>query len=259
MKKMNSQWFACTVLLLAAVGFSAWRAGDTAKPATLHAVTYSEDTSLPGKKEHGKKEYNVGDLDRAMKELDKAMLDMDKTIKIDFGKMEKEMKLAMDEVKKINFEKIAREVEASLQKVDWEKAKVDVSKALHEAEIQVKEVDMKKIEKDLARAKEHLHDAKIHDHLNMEKMKQTMHEGLEKARIGMERAKKELKLLKAFTDLLEKDGLIDKRKGYKIEIKDGEMFINGIKQSKEVNDKYRKYFKEEDYSIKSDGDEISSI
>jgi hypothetical protein len=58
---------------------------------------------------------------------------------------------------------------------------------------------------------------------------------------------------------LRKDGLISKKKGYKIEIKDGEMFINGTKQSKEVNEKYKKYFRDGDYTLRSDGDDISSI
>ena len=66
-------------------------------------------------------------------------------------------------------------------------------------------------------------------------------------------------LMKEFTEGLEKDGLINRKKGFTLEIKNGELYINGTKQSKEVNDKYHKYFKDEDYSIKSDGDSISSI
>jgi hypothetical protein len=77
---------------------------------------------------------------------------------------------------------------------------------------------------------------------------------MEHARTGLEKAKKEITLLKEFTSELEKDGLVDRKKGYTIEIKSGEMYINGVKQSKEVNDKYRKYFKDEDYTIKSDAE-----
>jgi hypothetical protein len=118
---------------------------------------------------------------------------------------------------------------------------------------------MKKIEKQIAHAKEQLNTEKISSHIDMEKIKRSVNEGLAKARTGIEKAKKELSLLKEFTETLEKDGLINKKKGYRIEIKKGELYINGTKQSKEVNDKYRKYFKDEDYTISSDGDDISSL
>jgi hypothetical protein len=93
----------------------------------------------------------------------------------------------------------------------------------------------------------------------MEGIKRSVDEGLKGARIGIENAKKELGLMKEFTETLETDGLINRKKGFKIEIKDNEMFINGTRQSKEVNDKYRKYFKNEDYTIKSNGDSISNL
>jgi hypothetical protein len=75
----------------------------------------------------------------------------------------------------------------------------------------------------------------------------------------MEKAMAEVKLLKEFTDELEKDGLIDKKKGYKVEVKDGELYINGTKQSKETTEKYRKYFKKDNFSISTDGDTIITI
>ncbi len=37
------------------------------------------------------------------------------------------------------------------------------------------------------------------------------------------------------------------------------MIINGTKQSKEINDQYRKYFKDENYTIKRDGENVSRI
>ncbi len=58
----------------------------------------------------------------------------------------------------------------------------------------------------------------------------------------MEKAKREMLNFKEFTNELEKDGLIDKKKGYKLQLKDGELYINGTKQSKEISDKYSKYY-----------------
>ena len=259
MKTNHSKWFALAGLGFTAILFSAWQTTGSTLPVKPYLIRYEQDTTVPNKKMHEKNEYKVGDIDKAMKELDKAMIDMDKDMKIDFSKMDKEMKLAMEEIKKIDFEKIGHDVQASLKEVNWEKIRTDVDKAMREAEIKIKEVDMKKIEKELQRVKEEIKNVKISTHIDMEKIKRSVDEGLSKARTGIEKAKKELTMLKEFTDNLEKDGLINKKKGYKIEIKGGELYINGTKQSKEVNDKYRKYFKEEDFSIRSDGDEISGI
>jgi hypothetical protein len=107
---------------------------------------------------------------------------------------------------------------------------------------------MKQIKKEIERAQESVKAAKISSHIDMDKIKESVEKGLERQgwkESGIARAKKEIALLKEFTEALEKDGLISKKKGYKIEIKDGEMYINGTKQSKEVNEKYKKYFKEE--------------
>ncbi|MDQ6756439.1 MAG: hypothetical protein M3004_05845 [Bacteroidota bacterium] len=56
--------------------------------------------------------------------------------------------------------------------------------------------------------------------------------------------------VKEMTTEMEKDGLINKKEGYNIEYKNKELLINGKKQSNEVTEKYRKYFKGEDFQIK---------
>ena len=259
MKTNHIKWLAWAGFAFAALTITAWKRTDSTLPVKPHITNYQDDTTVPRKRSYDKKEYRVGDLDQAMKELDRAMLDMDKNSKIDFSKMDREMKAAMEEMKKIDFDKIGREVEASLKKVDWDKTNIEIKKAMREAEIEMKNVDTKQIKKEIEKAKESIKAAKINSHIDMEQIKRSVEEGLSSARIGIENAKKELSLMKEFTEALEKDGLISKKKGYKLEIKNGELYINGTKQSKDVNDKYRKYFKDEDYSIKSDGDTISSI
>ena len=47
--------------------------------------------------------------------------------------------------------------------------------------------------------------------------------------------------MKDFTDELAADGLINKKKGYTIEWKNGNLYINDKEQSKDISDKYRKY------------------
>ena len=55
-----------------------------------------------------------------------------------------------------------------------------------------------------------------------------------------------------FLDSLHKDGLIDKRKAYKVEIKAAELYINGKRQPKEISDKFRKYFQSDNYALMND-------
>jgi len=53
-----------------------------------------------------------------------------------------------------------------------------------------------------------------------------------------------LRDLKDFTDALQQDGLIAKKKGYTIEwTKDGDLIINGKTQPKEISDRYSRFYK----------------
>lgn len=257
MKKDQTKNYVWAGLALAVITFSSWKSGGSALPVKPYSSGNLQDTSLPHKKD--KKEYRVGDLDQAMKELDRAMADMDKNMKFDFSKMDREMKAAMDEIKKIDFEKIGHEVESELKKVNWDDTRTEIRKALREAEKEINKVDMNEIRKEIEKAKTEVGKEKIMANIDMQKIRENVEKGLAGAKLGIEKAKKEIALLKEFTESLEKDGLINRKKGYKIEIRNGEMFINGTQQSKEVNDKYRKYFKDENYTIRSDGEEISSL
>lgn len=260
MKSQTNRMLSLAGFAFAALTFLSWKTAEnnhfTVKPSI---AAYPEDTIKPRKKISQNRDYTIGNLDEALKDLDRASADLNKNMNIDFSKMEKEMKTAMEDMKKIDFEKIGRDVQLAMKKIDWDKTRIEVDKALREAQVKLREVDMKNMEKDMARAKEEMKAARLSSKIDMEKIKNEVTKGMAEAKIGIEKAKKEISLLKEFTEGLEKDGLIDTKKGYRIEVKKGELYINGTKQSKEVNDKYRKYFKDEDYSIRSDGDGISSI
>jgi hypothetical protein len=78
---------------------------------------------------------------------------------------------------------------------------------------------------------------------------------MQTAKESVEKAKKEMLEYKNFIDGLDKDGLIDKDKNYKIEYKNGELSINGKKQSAEVVKKYNSFLKDKkDFTIKKDDD-----
>jgi hypothetical protein len=128
---------------------------------------------------------------------------------------------------------------------------------LQEVDVKLSKEERDNIEKEIANAKKDIEKAKAENHFNLEKIKTSVKKGMEGARIGIEKAKAELTRLKEFTQALEKDGLIDSKKGYVIEVKKGELYLNGVKQSKEISDKYRPYFKdkEDDFTIRSDKDQ----
>ncbi len=74
----------------------------------------------------------------------------------------------------------------------------------------------------------------------------TIAENLHKVKSSLEKAQMELEQLKSFTNDLEKDGLIQKGGKYTIDIKKGDLYINGVKQPdrvvKKYREKYRQYF-----------------
>jgi hypothetical protein len=259
MKKISSKWWIASGLAVTVIVFSAWRPGSGTQNIS---VQYEENDTTPSRKKNHyryRNEISTGDLEEAMKGLDKAMSEMERSMKMDFSKMDKEMKIAMDGLKNIDFEKLAKEIELSLKEINWDKTRVDVDKALREAEIKIKDLDLKKMKEEMAEVKVEM-EKNHHLNIDMSKLMSGVESGLAAAKLGMEGARKELQLLKEFIDTLEKDGLIDKKKGFKIQIKDGELFINGTKQSKEVNDKYRKYIKDrEDFTITEDEEGTTRI
>ena len=74
----------------------------------------------------------------------------------------------------------------------------------------------------------------------------------------IEKAKAEMKEYKGFVDGLEKDGLINKKEGYTIQHRNGELIINGKKQPADVYNKYRTFLKKhEKFTIKKSDDDFN--
>jgi hypothetical protein len=246
--------FFPAVLLIILIGASSWQIKPKSK---MPAGRNISDTTKPGNNSTDKDEPRVKDLDQAMKELEEAMKKLDIEMKkTDGAKIEKDIKEAMS---KIDWKKIQDEIKASMDKIDWKKIHQDVEKAMKEAELQMKNIDMSRVEAQMKELQEKLKDQELNIKIDGEKIRQQVEEGMKKAKAGIEKAKEEIKLMKDFTDELEKDGLINKKKGYKVQVKDGELYINGTKQSKETSDKYRKYYRKDNFTINTDGDSIITL
>jgi hypothetical protein len=113
-----------------------------------------------------------------------------------------------------------------------------VKQALEEAKREIEKVNWADIKKELAEAKIEIDKAKLElKDLDLGKI-------MDEAKAGIEKAKTELKQMKTMFTEMEKDGLIDHKKGFKLEYKDGSLYIDGKQQSQEVSDKYRKYAKD---------------
>jgi uncharacterized protein (DUF885 family) len=138
----------------------------------------------------------------------------------------------------VDIEKIMKEVKESMEKIDLSKIKEEMNK--------VKEIDMKKLEEEMKELKE-----------EMKEIGPRVEKEMEKAKVEMEKAKEQLKEFKGFVDGLASDGLIDKKAGYTLKHKDGELLINGKKASEQTYNKYRTFLeKNKKFSIEKTDDDF---
>ncbi len=207
------------------------------------------------------------DFDKLQIELDRSLLKVNEEMKkIDLSKLQQEIESSL---KSVDMEKIMNNVELSLKSIDLEKMLADVSsslkdskldlkteeiekamqevkKEIEKAKLEIKEVDRDAIKKELEKAKSEIDKSKLEiDKIDMTKI---MKEAME----GIDEAKEELKLTKELFNEMEKDGLINAKKGFTLEYKDKQLYIDGEKQLEKTTAKYRKYFKNEHFKIKID-------
>jgi len=258
---MNSKPFAqkkflsFSLLAFFSVALIAW-AGQ--KQTHQQKIKQSFSDTIP----KNKTDKKIRDLDDAIDELNKAdlKLDMEKVKvqleeamkQVDMAKIQMEVDKAMKEVdmekikneiakatKEIDAAKIEKDVKESLAQIDWEKIKKEMD--------EVKKVDMNKLDADMKKLE-----------LQMKELGPKIEKEMEKAKAEIQKAKTEMKEYKNFVDDLEKDGLINKAKGYTLEHKNGELIINGKKQSADVYNKYRSFLeKHKKFNIKKSDDDFN--
>ncbi|MDB5229562.1 MAG: hypothetical protein JWN76_367 [Chitinophagaceae bacterium] len=240
------------LLLISAVAAFAWQSSQSSKSKKdKRDFSPNGDTSRPGKSIRGEDDYRVGDLDKALKELDEGMRKMKIQLKeIDFENINRQVKESMA---KIDFDKITRDADDAINKVDWKKIDAEIKTAMKEAQSEIARVDMVKLKKDMEGLKEKMKSEQFKMALDTVRLNKTIRESMDKARVSLDRAKEEIKHLKSLVDVLDKDGLINKKKAFKLELKEGDLYINDVKQSKETTSKYKEYYWKDHFSIRSDG------
>jgi translation initiation factor 2 beta subunit (eIF-2beta)/eIF-5 len=112
---------------------------------------------------------------------------------------------------------------------------------------ELKKIDMSKFEAEMEKVNK-----------EMKELGPKIEKEMQKAKVEIEKAKEEIKEYKSFVDGLEKDGLINKKDGYTIQHKNGELIVNGKKQSADVYNKYRSFLeKHKKFTIKKSDDDFN--
>lgn len=185
------------------------------------------------------------ELDQAMKSFDaqKLQLEIQKAMKeVDLQKMKTELQANLE---KVDMQQVKEQIEKAMKQIDAEKLKADLDAS-------VSKIDMEKIKAEMDRAK-NVNLKQVEE--NLKKMQPEIEKSMQSAKESIEKAKKELQAYKGFIDDLDKDGLINKKDQYKIQYKNGELIINGKKQSPDVTRKYDGFLKgRKDFTIKKEED-----
>ncbi len=219
------------------------------------------------------KNQNI-DIDLDMKDLDltiKKSLEMaEKSLKeIDFDKISKQVEQSM---KQIDMAKLQTEINNSMKAIDWDKMKMEIDRSMKEIDLTKIKMNIEKEVRDamkdintdeLKKSMEELKRINFDDlKKEMENLKKEMELNKDHLKIEMDKAKLELLKAKAglsdikdMTIEMEKDGLLNKKESNTIEYKNKELLINGKKQSQEVTEKYRKYFKGDNFKFKFNGED----
>jgi len=192
-------------------------------------------------------------IDKAMKELDINLSKLDVQMKDLNINLDKQLQSLAD----IDIDAIQKQTETSLKQIEWSKMQQDVNLSMEKAQNEIAKIDFSKMQKDMQALQEKFQSEAFKSQFNSEKLQKEIETGMKNAKAGIEKAKQQLQQLKAFTDGLAADGLIDKKKGYTIEWKSGELYINDQKQPKSITDKYRKY--ENTGKIKSEPDGVEHL
>ncbi|MDB5248005.1 MAG: hypothetical protein JWQ40_2399 [Segetibacter sp.] len=191
--------------------------------------------------------FNRDKLSDAVKQLNVEMEKLHEEIKrIDLTINHEQINQAL---KQVDQQKMSAQIDESLKKIDWKNLQKDMDRDMVKINkkqlIEVKN-QMEKLKVDL---KKQQMDLKLDLNIGAKKIKEEAVHSMQDAKKSILKAKEEIKDLQEFTDALQKDGLIDKSKAYKVEVKEGQLYIDGKKQSKEVSEKYRKYYRKNNLTI----------
>ncbi len=219
--------------------------------------TTRRKSDVPGNAHKTYAELQV-ELEKAMKDLDN---EMERLKTEEWPKVQEEMARSLRE---LDAAEMRQQMDLAMKDLDMKKMKADVERAMQEAQLQnmdvkIKEqlskIDMQKMEQEMAKAKilsqEQLDKQMEQLKEQMSKVKIDMKQTMEQATQQMQKAKEHLNLLQEGLNELEREGLVKKGDKVSIEWKDDILILNDKPQSKEVSERYKKYFGEGSFQFNS--------
>ncbi len=170
---------------------------------------------------------------------------------IDYQKINIDVQKAIAQV---DYKKINKEINNAMKSIDWSKMKMDISSSLDSAKMAIDKINWDEMKTEMSKAQDEVKKAMKEQKINSEEIKKEVQKSLKEAQKNLQSANIELRNYKGLETALLNDGKISKNKPYSIELKEGILYINGVKQSKETTDKYSKYYSsKKNFTLKEDG------
>lgn len=221
------------------------------------------------------------DLDKELEQLEKAKANLRKQLGTDWKKKQEEMIRTLD----IEMENIAKHAGDALKNVDFDAIQRQVAEAVENsarameqsarASEQINEEVRERVKEQMEKAKKDLEQSQLkHDKQMKEQMAKAqkqiaetkekirlqmpdIEKSLRSAEEGIQKAEEELKGYQEMIYAMEADGLLDTKKDYNIQLKNGKLFINDQEQPNSVYNKYKKYFKKDSIHIRKEDGKFS--
>lgn len=236
----------------------------TTSPKVIIRTDRDGDTSKKRKVVDREQIEEVEDVMEALEDIDIERVVSDALAEVDWEEIREEIHEAIEESKEAMAE--AMEALDDMPQVDdsvFAEARKQIAKAKKEIALAKEEMAKAREEQQMAiaDAREEIAKAKREQSIAMEEARRVAAEARHKASIAREDAHNErIRVTSSYDNILikmEKDGLINRHKRYKV-VKDGnDIYIDGIKQSKEVVKKYGKMFKSDNVTIKGSANSIN--
>lgn len=221
---------------------------------------YDSEDDIPEKdKQIVKEEINKEEENTNGKKVKRKLIIKDNTVAIS--------QIMSDAMDNIDWEEISNEmndsvivkVQKQLNNIDYDALLKNLEKSLEKVQAQLSDPKLQKnVQMEIDKAKQEIERAKK----ELLESKKNMDNGQKQRMIvikkknnadpaaNMEYAKATPNKFDNMLSKMEQDGLIDQSKDYEIEKKHNALYIDGIKQSSEVYNKYESYLKEKTISIK---------
>lgn len=166
------------------------------------------------------------------------------------GKIEQQLRKLEKQIEDVGYERAAEAYQKAVRDVDWKRLENAAGRSLaqtHAAMDRAQQkftrdhkVQLMQLDRELAIAGKKLAQHSRELAYNIERNVQVE---LRKAQVELKKSNGKLKDVQNLIDDLAKDKLIDKDGKYALEIKEGELYINGKLQPQSVTEKYKKRYK----------------